>query len=1099
MSNNLVKVNSAQSDTSIKSLFSALNLLVKPAEQGSTGELNDILELNVRCALKELKIENLSNLATLKSIKCPVLLSSSVRWRFVCVSLHVLLQLKRSLGQRARLGAAEVKPERPRQQPPPDVLSVAQQKLIRTCLQFVVSIGLLPSLLPGVGISLAARCTSAHNLKEEELLVLEKYERLSSVTRGLVACCEQPTLHSLVLAQHLGDLMAALAQLSFVPLKRPEEGAGDEGRWERLQGERKQFQKCFLSFVAQVYQPYIIRELLLLRGSPEVIGIARVPPPSWLKRVCVQQLVYCLTRPGGVGALAAAILDSGPDSASDWSKQDTVARLVTHVHTLNAEQYFSNVCAQLIQLLNADGKAHAERYSSVAVLCIKTLYEKKPLMCMRYILDVMMRPLLLSCDVSGHGPVFYREVELLTQKIAKLNDPQFIPSVDALTEDPSGRLDVAVIATEEEVSRCVAMLHRCFVAPQSEMSSLPADLLAPVASPLFRLHQKIYSSASSLKRPVQELLLKFVSGSSQLSMRDIYGAFLFRDRAEGMLDVSDKVEFAFGPSGGVLLQLHTEDVDTLVMFEQAGDCLLELLSVGDAGGDLANSLFVSLLLVLTQKPDLPFDGGVACDPPDTDRFISSIVGHSDRSVVAIRLLATLAESPAIQERIVKDPTHVIHFIRHMLEKDASFLLKGEEEGPDSSVDLESLFVVLMVLSVMISDPGPTDAKWEPFKELIKPLKIIRQNVTNQDLKKFADKLYDTLVTHGVVKEPAVKGSQKPKGRSKEPKKAKGKGDKPKSARSNVEGEGGQPPAVSEQDTFHGRVEEDEDEEDGGEGSSEGPGARLDWKKQSRYEQALFEVCDPLLPVRGHALQELIKLVKEGDIEALCNKKHIVSILQENIRHEDSYIYLTAINGLAYMATYFPNTILKTLIEEFRGVRGRKHESDEELSALKMKLGEVLVRTTKQLGEILPHYKAMLVGTFLNGTKDNDPFIRSSSLSNLGEVCKVLGYRIGPIITEIFVCVRSIVQSDQSPVVRRAAVLVITSLLQGLGKDTLTFLENALLELYRVLKAVHRADPDDTVRHHAQLALEELQRSTLDFLFPEQKLQKELFILNAPQS
>jgi hypothetical protein len=54
-----------------------------------------------------------------------------------------------------------------------DILSVNQQKTIRTCLQFVISMGVLPSLLPGVGISLAARSTSAQKLKVEELVVLE--------------------------------------------------------------------------------------------------------------------------------------------------------------------------------------------------------------------------------------------------------------------------------------------------------------------------------------------------------------------------------------------------------------------------------------------------------------------------------------------------------------------------------------------------------------------------------------------------------------------------------------------------------------------------------------------------------------------------------------------------------------------------------------------------------------------------------------------------------------------------------------------------------------------------------------------------------------
>jgi hypothetical protein len=88
------------------------------------------------------------------------------RWRFVCVSLYILLLLKKCLSEKTSKCKGK-------EQLTADLLSVSQQKTIRTCLQFVISMGVLPSLLPGVGISLAARSTSSHKLKVEELVVLE--------------------------------------------------------------------------------------------------------------------------------------------------------------------------------------------------------------------------------------------------------------------------------------------------------------------------------------------------------------------------------------------------------------------------------------------------------------------------------------------------------------------------------------------------------------------------------------------------------------------------------------------------------------------------------------------------------------------------------------------------------------------------------------------------------------------------------------------------------------------------------------------------------------------------------------------------------------
>nr|CAD7413666.1 unnamed protein product [Timema cristinae] len=62
-----------------KTLFAALNTLVKPAEQGSKGELHDILELNVKNALEELHIESYNDLDTLKLINITVSPGSSIR------------------------------------------------------------------------------------------------------------------------------------------------------------------------------------------------------------------------------------------------------------------------------------------------------------------------------------------------------------------------------------------------------------------------------------------------------------------------------------------------------------------------------------------------------------------------------------------------------------------------------------------------------------------------------------------------------------------------------------------------------------------------------------------------------------------------------------------------------------------------------------------------------------------------------------------------------------------------------------------------------------------------------------------------------------
>jgi hypothetical protein len=70
-------------------------------------------------------------------------------------------------------------------------------------------------------------------------------------------------------------------------------------------------------------------------------------PPMWLKRCCIPLLVQCLIKPNGVSALVRAICDTSCDIGSDWSKLDTVVKVILTVHVQHAEQYYKNICSQV--------------------------------------------------------------------------------------------------------------------------------------------------------------------------------------------------------------------------------------------------------------------------------------------------------------------------------------------------------------------------------------------------------------------------------------------------------------------------------------------------------------------------------------------------------------------------------------------------------------------------------------------------------------------------------------------------------------------------------------------------------------------------------
>ncbi|XP_044267137.1 transport and Golgi organization protein 6 homolog [Tribolium madens] len=251
-------------------------------------------------------------------------------------------------------------------------------------------------------------------------------------------------------------------------------------------------------------------------------------------------------------------------------------------------------------------------------------------------------------------------------------------------------------------------------------------------------------------------------------------------------------------------------------------------------------------------------------------------------------------------------------------------------------------------------------------------------------------------------------------------------------------------------------------------------------EKTEFEEALEDVYDPLLPVRGHGLLTLSKLLEKKDKQALERKQYLLNLFQLHLKDEDSFIYLNAVQGLAALADTFTDTVLETLCEEYSDFREKAQET-------RMKLGEVLVRVTKILGEMAPKYKALLLNTFLSGTKDDDHLIRASSLSNLGEVCRVLNYKLGTIVTEVLVCVHAIVATDKAVEARRAAVTVIRQLFVGLQSEMISFLKEEILPIYRTLKEIYYNDKDDIMRLQAQLALEELNENMKSFVFPNPQL------------
>lgn len=79
--------------------------------------------------------------------------------------------------------------------------------------------------------------------------------------------------------------------------------------------------------------------------------------------------------------------------------------------------------------------------------------------------------------------------------------------------------------------------------------------------------------------------------------------------------------------------------------------------------------------------------------------------------------------------------------------------------------------------------------------------------------------------------------------------------------------------------------------------------------------------------------------------------------QEQLKDTDSYVYLAAINGIASLAMHCTEDVLAVLCREFlnisiQSVDVETKQIENSIHELRMKIGDVIVKVTKRLGEYI---------------------------------------------------------------------------------------------------------------------------------------------------
>uniref|UniRef100_A0A3P9MAW6 Transport and golgi organization 6 homolog (Drosophila) n=1 Tax=Oryzias latipes TaxID=8090 RepID=A0A3P9MAW6_ORYLA len=1052
----------------------ALNVLTKPlseanAQTSQQGALQAALEANRALLLERLQSD--SSFEEVQRLREEVKLSAEwfcsdtedPTWSFVqeCLLLllalvhHMTMELERFQlappQSAARLQTAEMAPPLP-----PDVLSVSQQKTLSTALQFVVSLGLCPFLAPGVGVPLGHR--SAFGAVVEKLICQEALpparRRLLTTTNVLLQLAELSTLATLVFTRHLGDMMAALSQLGHEPQKEGE-------RW--LRGDEcRACQVALKGLLVKVYQPIVIKELLILQGGPK--QVARLESsstsggraglrsaPAWLRRLCGQLLSERLMQPHGVQAVVRAVLEGGTGGESDWRKCDAVARILVACpqQSTSADAYFRLICPQVLDLLHFKDKLTAQQFQRVATRAALTLVQERPTFTQQYLLAPLLAPLQrcsTACSESSNGQVLVEEAEL---------------------------------------TRCLEDTYKIWVVGNSPSPALLAALeeVLPVIFTLFCFTKQ---NVSHLRGLCQEVLLwflgKFEASAALLALRQLSGLQATKN------DVAEGFCFTPGSDGGARLSCRDgcSDEDDELYEKLSGEhrrleCLIHLLAeLQDS--DLPGDFFLDLLKELTSWATAGEEEVKDEEEADVSSMTlleveQQMLSHAERQgqkLALLQVLAVMVESLQ-HSQLLRKTTQVVDFMATLLERACVGLDSVLEPHVGNPVESQTLSMGMGLVATILSAPQVSSEDYALMSKLLPPLDSLSQLHPDGVIQELAANLRAVIATHGAYRPenlaaPAARCSRNPK--------------------TSTNGSTMQINEVKESRTPVCTSSPHPASSAGAKNSNRNPESPIkplsDW---------LLEACDPNVPTRAFALRTLTQMVQLKDPETVQAKEKVLMLFLENLEHEDSFVYLSAIQGLAALADSYPDRILDRLLRDFQHGPSLPSSNKERSLETRLKMGEVLMRASRAMGELAPHLGQPLVGVFLQGTRDPDAVVRASCLSNLGELCQKLDYALGPLTQELSSCLTALIKTEREAEVRRAAVHVIALLLRGLSDKTTEVLGDVLLGLYRALKWVIRSDPDEVAVIHAQLALEELDDVMRRFLFPEQKLEKKIRVVS----
>lgn len=902
-------------------------------------------------------------------------------------------------------------------------------------------------------------------------------------TKGLLALIGHPTISQIVLTRHLGDVFAALIQLGHAPLKKPqtpekdindadEEFVMTQEKYDQLKTEQTYFAEKITKVVDKVYPPLTVKYLLVLQSCgasqavkplPKSINTTKIPTPKWVQARCGALLTHCLTSStNGVINVIQGILDVGDTTNDDVQRYAIISTVVASPPSTgkyaDLEEYFRLVSPQILAILDKEDSTDVKVYHMIACQCIRSLTERSLILSRRYLLGDLMEPLTRLCTAVQS---------------------------DELVE---------VFVSEAEMDVCLKRLHMCFVVGNDPSMTFISHL-QPVIMVLMQLHCRINLGVSHLRTTIEQLVQRFLRWSSRSMSVATMRSFALKENLADKDDrfqfhhMLDQYVFVAGDEGGIKAigkEFKKAEEQSFYVDDDEKAIILTDLMQSNTDKNLGVEFFLSLLHDLTDliqiennEEELPIAklDNLTTNKEEQllqlERDLDLTMLNLRRRLMVVRLLGLMTEEDELQAELMKNSERLIAFLTLTFQRCASTCkVRKEKEkvakNPEDEetymgggmAEKQSLQTALSLLCHIVTQPLVSMEKWQLMQKCLVDLDILAELYEDESIRKLAARLKNLIAINAKVIEHHQDMKSKANQIMDKTREARGKMDELK------------------------------------EFAAQAAKKDLELAKKESFKEALECLDDDEIPTRGHGLIRLTSLVVERDVETMDNFEKVFKVFNDNLADEDTYIYLQAIKGLTACSFQKADIVVDKLSSEFANLEDAKYPGEKGIE-LRIKVGESLVQVTRILGDFTPAHKNKLLNPFLAQVNHPDPLVRASSLSNIGEVCKNLRFSVGDVINEIFNILHQVVQFDKAIEVRRASVLVIKLLLEGLGDDTFRVLQGVLRDIWKTLIAQRNSESDEIMQVHIGQAIDEINEIVRRFLQPSNNMTKNIYVLDSP--